>query len=597
MACTTAVKPAPLPAFRDDGTFDPDALIKITAANECHNGLQFVDGTVVDPLPWSTKHCAAGGIYFCRAAHARRWVGMYGVGSWVRTVRVPPHARLQHEPYDKYKASTVILGPRVPMREWLLALPRPLLWEWLRHDADVALPLEGVLDHTLWHALAREVPAALRHMPLSLLTPELCASVSLTGARTLLKRLYAYDGAVSAELERALVCAHAEVLGDVPRIRCTPELCAAAVAAHPCALEYVLTDMRTRELCEAATTVREDVPVASLYHVPSPWCSTEAMCLRVVRVRGADLQYVPRWLRTQEMCDAAVASDPHAIEAVPDACLTPEMIYACDAAHARIWRNITEELALTCVHARPSCISVLPGSARTPAVCAMALARDPCLFPLVYAPKVPDGCYAAAVRADPLLLRHVPDEHKTADMCAAAVAAHPHAVDAVPPRLRTPSMWEAALHDDVIASDFESMPRELWTPRLCELAVGTALRFLGIVPPELLTPAICAQAVARSGLALSFLPSEHHTPELHDAAVRTRHGMLACVPQPARTLPLCVIACTRMLATDTWGGVVRGALPPALAAEAYRLARAQLEVFTHIGLPCARGMLRRRVVA
>ena len=111
-------------------------FVKILHPDEVHHGLRFVDGLNVDPLPFQTSdECAPGGIYFCEPEHVFDWIHLYTKSGaqagaqagarqpWIRSVRLPPEARVQSESNHKWKADRVILGPRIAWDDWLSANP------------------------------------------------------------------------------------------------------------------------------------------------------------------------------------------------------------------------------------------------------------------------------------------------------------------------------------------------------------------------------------------------------------------------------------------------------------------------------------------
>ena len=89
---------------------------RCTNEAENHNGLQYADGLIVDPLPWNPSgSCSPGGIYFADDAHILEFLLSH---SWVREVTIPPDARVYAED-RKFKADKVVLGPRVAIQDFL----------------------------------------------------------------------------------------------------------------------------------------------------------------------------------------------------------------------------------------------------------------------------------------------------------------------------------------------------------------------------------------------------------------------------------------------------------------------------------------------
>ena len=85
---------------------------KILSESECHHGLQYHDGLVVDPVPFAeTGSCVRGGIYFAR----EDILAFLCYGPWIREVTIPDDARVVENPgygARKWRADRVVLGPR-----------------------------------------------------------------------------------------------------------------------------------------------------------------------------------------------------------------------------------------------------------------------------------------------------------------------------------------------------------------------------------------------------------------------------------------------------------------------------------------------------
>ena len=85
---------------------------KITNKEECHNGLQYHDGLVIDPKPFNhdpKASCVKGGIYFTTKEYLHRFM----CGCWIRPVRIPEDAQVILDPEgDKYRADKLIFLSR-----------------------------------------------------------------------------------------------------------------------------------------------------------------------------------------------------------------------------------------------------------------------------------------------------------------------------------------------------------------------------------------------------------------------------------------------------------------------------------------------------
>ena len=84
---------------------------KITNKEEKHNGLQYQDGLIVDPVPFNpTGNCETGGIYFA----SEDIFAFLDYGPWLREVTLPADVQVYENPGEptKWKADKVFLGSR-----------------------------------------------------------------------------------------------------------------------------------------------------------------------------------------------------------------------------------------------------------------------------------------------------------------------------------------------------------------------------------------------------------------------------------------------------------------------------------------------------
>jgi len=90
---------------------------KITNHWERHYGLKYQDGRVDDKLPFNSnpkESCVPGGIYYTTSKYI---FNFFHYGPYIRKVTFPKFAmRLRDPQKDKWRANSVILGPR---REWM----------------------------------------------------------------------------------------------------------------------------------------------------------------------------------------------------------------------------------------------------------------------------------------------------------------------------------------------------------------------------------------------------------------------------------------------------------------------------------------------
>ena len=148
----------------------------------------------------------------------------------------------------------------------------------------------------------------------------------------------------------------------------------------------------------------------------------------------------------------------------------------------------------------------------TPDICRYAVKQDPSAAAVAshLLPKMVEEFMAIDYRS----FRYIPDELKTFDIC------------------------EEAIREDAVFS-LGSVPRDVITPELCELAVSINPLALGAVPEGLRTDALCAEAVKRNGLTLAFVPSVKITRELCFAAVSNNPNSFMYVPENLMDAELC----------------------------------------------------------
>ncbi len=114
--------------------------LKITNSEENHNNLQYQDGLIIDPVPFSYKgSCCPGGIYFTTPEYICNFLD-YGI--YVREITIPEDAEMVQDPQgDKWRASKVILGNRRDLRE-------VDTWKWLiQNGIDIHFYYEYALRY------------------------------------------------------------------------------------------------------------------------------------------------------------------------------------------------------------------------------------------------------------------------------------------------------------------------------------------------------------------------------------------------------------------------------------------------------------------
>jgi hypothetical protein len=86
--------------------------IRLTNESGLHNGVQYKEGRVDDPLPWNPDQWLGGGIYFCHIDDILEWINyMEEPIVWAWDVTIPDDAHVAHF-FQESKASSVILSNR-----------------------------------------------------------------------------------------------------------------------------------------------------------------------------------------------------------------------------------------------------------------------------------------------------------------------------------------------------------------------------------------------------------------------------------------------------------------------------------------------------
>ena len=270
-------------------------------------------------------------------------------------------------------------------------------------------------------------PAMLRYVPGRLRTPELCARAcaqhpTLFACLSALQRKY--DGLAQAVCRQngdmlhyvavddrsLLLCRYAclscgQALRHVPEdlLEAYPKLCAIACQDDGMALQYV--------------------PAGLLKRFPKLY---RAAC----HSNGMALQYVPRKLRSQEICEAAVAASADALQLVPEGPIR-EALYtlACTYNGAALRHchplKRRRKLCLTAFHAETDghlALEYIPEKWRTQAMYEVACRED-----YSWLARIPDHIdrqpldLMAVERYGSLALQYIPPQHHSAVLCRKAV--------------------------------------------------------------------------------------------------------------------------------------------------------------------------------
>lgn len=283
----------------------------------------------------------------------------------------------------------------------------------------------------------------------------------------------------------------------------------------------------------------------------------------LVRFHWSAAQFVPNQYLDVDLCGEIVRKDPRSLQIVPQHLLTRILSEVLSEPHAKIVEIVREcpgAWALVPEHLRKKtlleCISGAPGDVA-------ALLSD---VPSTYLDE--EICVAAMENcsyAPQDLLRQIPNQFRTRELCRAFIAMDESWLEDLPPELQFDNMrvemalaGYASIHDvpkslrtqDVYErASFKSLrviPKANRSETLCMKAVEQDGRDLQYVPPRLLTGAIVLQAVTTTGTALELVPKKWVSKSVIAAALHSDPVATAYVPAVSRDTPEFIEAAKRL---------------------------------------------------
>ena len=89
---------------------------KMVNDDECHHGLQYHDGLIIDPKKFNDnpkETCVSGGIYFTTKEYLHKF---FNYGEIIRPVTIPSDVKVVLDPTgDKYRADRLFFHPKKDM--------------------------------------------------------------------------------------------------------------------------------------------------------------------------------------------------------------------------------------------------------------------------------------------------------------------------------------------------------------------------------------------------------------------------------------------------------------------------------------------------
>lgn len=309
-------------------------------------------------------------------------------------------------------------------------------------------------------------------------------------------------------------------------------------------LEFVPKLLLTEELCEYLVQTDSFL----LKHVPKP-LRTPELCRLAVQQEGWALEYVPRALRTPELCRLAVQQEGAALRYTPRSLRTLEL---CKLALQHDDESLgygssleyvperlrTPELYEFAVQQNGKALEYVPEHLRTRELCELALQQS--WEALEHVPEhlcTPELCKLAVQNG--LGLSSIPKRLLNADLFNLAVQQNWEALNDVPEHSRTQELCELAVQQNWEALRY--VPEHSRTPELCELAMQQNWEALKYFPEHLFPPEQCKLAV-QNGLEVNSIPQRLRNRELYKLAVQQSGAALNSVPEHLRTPELCELA-------------------------------------------------------
>lgn len=238
--------------------------------------------------------------------------------------------------------------------------------------------------------------ALLKYVPLPLKNLQLC-----TAAQSALQHVPNFIK--TFDLCKSVVKKNGLMLRYVPIYMITPSLCKLAVTENGFALAYVPPCMKTYAICKTAlynninalSYVPKNMDMHEFYtmgaykdamrHIP---ILSNQHCISAVYANGMNLKFVPRHMRTLEICQIAVANNPNALQYVRKQFRTPSLCLAAVNKDANAIRYVYPKTPALCAIALDRNINLfmyLPKHIKTFELCKQVLAKNPTLY--AYIPK------------------------------------------------------------------------------------------------------------------------------------------------------------------------------------------------------------------
>lgn len=279
-----------------------------------------------------------------------------------------------------------------------------------------------------------------------------------------------------------------KLIGELPAM-----LHEQAVRKNPATLG-LLKD-QTDALCRLAISID---PYA-IQHVRD---QTESMCLWAVQIKGSALQFVRN--KTRVVCETAVNQDPWAIKHVPAEQQTDDLCMCALRRSQRKWQLLKY---LQNPSARIKAVMEFPnllGNIENPTDAMIRHGLKACPWKVADLKSPTEADYTVALKANGHVIRVI--SAKTPALCELAVQTSPPAIEDVPASMQTEAMCIGAVQSDGLL--LRHVTRQ--TAEICLAAVEKTPSALELVKDQTVT--ICTAAMERD--YESFRHIRVKTPEL-----------------------------------------------------------------------------------
>ncbi len=322
----------------------------------------------------------------------------------------------------------------------------------------------------------------------------------------------------------------------------TEAVCLAAVKKNPEALLFVPEEVRNAS--EALLTELIWADSRWTYGDVPEECWTERLALEALKAGGDYSHRVPKGiLHTPEICREAAETGGtgwNVWGALCEEAKTPENCLALVKRHGYVLENIpreflTHELCEAAVRSHPFAVRYVPEAFED--VYVLAVRQDERVFRESDVYKKNSAVLGELMKTNGSLIREVPVEMRTKELCMTAQGNFAYAYGYMPEEWRTDEVWRMAVALD--CNVLSEVPEEMRTESMRDVALAALDKkeperlkeFLSHVPYALRTEDVCRKVLKRNGINLRWVPKELMTHELCEIAVKSEGNAIGLVPQ------------------------------------------------------------------